>query len=388
MDTIDRFKTELPEMTAWRRDFHTHPEIGFEEVRTSGIVASLLQDWGLEVHRGLAGTGVVGVLRGKRPGNRALGLRADMDALPMDEKADVAWRSTTPGKFHGCGHDGHTSILLGVAKVLASDPDFAGTVNFIFQPAEETLFGGKRMVDDGLFTQFPCDEVYGLHNFPGLGNGRVAVQGGVMMAGADGLRIEVRGTGAHAAMPHLGNDPVVIAAHLVVALQSILSRTLDPLEAGVISICMIHGGSATNVIPDMVELRGTIRALSIETRALLHKRIREVCAGVATANAADIMCDIIEGCPPTINAVDQAEAVARVARRVAGPENVIEAMKPVMGSEDFSFMLQQCKGAYFVVGQGGQACHHPEYQFDDSIMPLAATMFTEIVRDRLNEGVA
>ena len=385
MAMLERFEAELPLMTSWRHDFHAHPEIGFHEVRTSGIVADLLGQWGIAVSR-VGDTGVVGTLAGKRPGNRTIGLRADIDALPMQEETELAYKSTTPGAFHGCGHDGHTSILLGAAKVLAADPDFAGTVHFIFQPAEETLYGAKTMIAQGLFERFPCDEVYGLHNFPGLGVGKVAVIPGAIMAACDCVRFTVKGTGAHGAMPHLGNDPVVVAGQLIVALQSVISRNLDPLESGVVSVCQVHGGSAFNVIPAEVALEGTIRAMSKPARALLHRRVREISAGVASAFNAVIDVDIIEGCPPTINTAEQTDAVVRVAHDVVGEANFVAGMKPVMGSEDFSFMLDACKGAYFVVGQDGPFCHHPSYQFDDAIMPVGAAMFAGIVRDRLGEA--
>jgi amidohydrolase len=386
MTTIEMFQQQLPELTAWRHDFHAHPEIGFEEHRTSGIVAKLLEEWGIQVHRGLAGTGVVGVLRGLRPGNRAIGLRADMDALPMEEQADVPYKSTNAGAFHGCGHDGHTTILLGTARALAKNRDFAGTVHFIFQPGEETLYGSKRMIDGGLFDRFPCDEIYGLHNMPGLGVGKVCCLPGVMMASCDSMQIVVKGKGGHGAMPHLSKDPIAIAAQLIVALQMIVARSADPLDSGVLSVCMIHGGSAFNVIPDQVELSGTIRAISAAGRRLLHQRLREVCAGVAATHGADIECKLIEGCPATVNTPEQADAVLRAAERIVGPQNVTQSMKPLMASEDFSHMLENRKGAYFFVGQDGEFCHHPKYQFNDAIMPVGAAILSDLVRERLNEG--
>jgi hippurate hydrolase len=277
------------------------------------------------------------------------------------------------------------AILLGTAKALSSNPDFAGTINFIFQPAEETLRGGKAMIDDGLFDRFPCDEVYGLHNLPSLGVGKVSCAPGVMLASCDSMRILVKGKGGHGAMPQLCKDPVAIAGHLIVALQTIVARSADPLDSGVVSICTVHGGSTFNVIPDRVELSGTIRAISAAGRSLLHRRIRDICTGVAATHEAEIEFELIEGCPPTHNAPEQADTVVRAADRILGPQNVMRAMKPLMVSEDFSYMLENCRGAFFFLGQGGEFCHHPNYQFDDAIMPLGATIFCEVVRERLGE---
>src|SRR5579872_4411867 len=292
MPTIDRIERFADELTAIRRDLHAHPEIGFEEIRTSGIVAEKLAQWGVEVHRGVGGTGVVGVLKGKGNGGRRIGLRADMDALPMEENTNLKWRSTVPGRFHGCGHDGHTTILLGAARYLAETRDFDGTVHFIFQPAEEGLGGARAMIKDGLFDKFPCDEIYGLHNAPDLDHGELAILPGPAMAGADFFDITISGYGAHGAMPERSKDAVVIAMTLGQALQTIVSRNVDPLQAAVLSITQIHAGSAYNVIPGEAKLCGTVRAFSDEVRELIRERMRSLCAGLAAAFEVEIKADI------------------------------------------------------------------------------------------------
>lgn len=383
MQVRDWFVERQPEFAQWRQDLHAHPELGFQEHRTAEQVAAKLRHWGLEVHEGIGGTGVVAVLPGKRPGNRRIGLRADMDALPMQEKTTLPYRSVHDGAFHGCGHDGHTATLLAVALHLSQNRDFAGTVNFIFQPAEETLAGGAAMIADGLFKRFPCDEIYGLHNNPMLGKGRVAVREGALLAACDGFTIRVHGVGCHGGMPQQGNDPVVIASQLVGMLQTVVSRSLDPLVAGVVSVGMMHGGSAPNVIPDMMELRGTVRTMSVSARETALRRMREICEGLALANATRIDCEFGMGCPPTINAAGPAATVAAAAARVVGAEWVDTRITPLMASEDFSYLLQECPGAYFFVGQDGPFCHHPEFDFDDDILPTGAAVFVEIVRDRL-----
>ncbi|WP_434642160.1 M20 aminoacylase family protein [Achromobacter piechaudii] len=383
MQVRDWFVERQPEFAQWRQDLHAHPELGFQEHRTAEQVAAKLRHWGLEVHEGIGGTGVVAVLPGKRPGNRRIGLRADMDALPMQEKTTLPYRSVHDGAFHGCGHDGHTATLLAVALHLSQNRDFSGTVNFIFQPAEETLAGGAAMIADGLFKRFPCDEIYGLHNNPMLGKGRVAVREGALLAACDGFTIRVHGVGCHGGMPQQGNDPVVIASQLVGMLQTVVSRSLDPLVAGVVSVGMMHGGSAPNVIPDMMELRGTVRTMSVSARETALRRMREICEGLALANATRIDCEFGLGCPPTINAPGPAATVAAAAARVVGAESVDTRITPLMASEDFSYLLQECPGAYFFVGQDGPFCHHPEFDFDDDILPTGAAVFVEIVRDRL-----
>ncbi|AZS80478.1 M20 family metallopeptidase [Achromobacter spanius] len=383
MQVRDWFVERQPEFAQWRQDLHAHPELSFQEHRTADLVASKLRQWGLDVHGGIGGTGVVAVLQGERPGKRRIGLRADMDALPMQEKTTLPYRSTHEGTFHGCGHDGHTATLLAVAQHLSQNRDFAGTLNFIFQPAEETLAGGVAMIQDGLFTRFPCDEIYGLHNNPMLGKGRVAVREGALLAACDGFVIRVHGVGCHGGMPQQGNDPVVIASQLVGMLQTVVSRSLDPLVAGVVSVGMMNGGTAPNVIPDMIELRGTVRTMSIPARETALRRVREICEGLGVANATRIDLEFGMGCPPTINAPGPAATVAAAAVRVVGADLVDDRITPLMASEDFSYLLQECPGAYFFVGQDGHFCHHPEYDFDDDILPTGAAVFVEIVRDRL-----
>ncbi len=395
MPTIDRIDGYADELTAIRRDLHAHPEIGFEEVRTSGIVADKLAGWGVEVHRGLGGTGVVGVLRGKSRGNgsggttagKTIGLRADMDALPMEENTNLPWRSTIPGRFHGCGHDGHTTMLLGTARYLAETRNFDGTVHFIFQPAEEGLGGARAMIKDGLFQKFPCDEIYGLHNATDLDHGEIAIVPGTAMAGADFFDITITGYGAHGAMPERSKDPVVIAMTLGQALQTIVSRNVSPADAAVLSITQIHAGSAYNVIPGEAKLAGTTRALSDAVRGRLRERIRAVCAGIAAAFEVEIAVDIRDIFSVLTNSDEQAQVVLDVARTVVDPAKVYSRSLMKMGSEDFADMLLAVPGAYFVVGHDGTVpVHNPGYVLDDKILPIGASMFARIVETRLPAG--
>jgi amidohydrolase len=387
MPTIDHIENFADELTAIRRDFHAHPEIGFEEVRTSGIVADKLTQWGVEVHRGVGGTGVVGVLKGKGSGGKRIGLRADMDALPMEENTNLKWRSTIPGRFHGCGHDAHTTMLLGTARYLAETRDFDGTVHFIFQPAEEGLGGARAMIADGLFSRFPCDEIYGLHNAPDLSHGEIAILPGPAMAGADFFDIVIRGYGAHGAMPERSKDPIVAAITLGQALQTIVSRNVDPLQSAVLSITQIHAGSAYNVIPGEARLCGTVRAFSDEVRALIRERMRAICAGIATAFAVEIEADIRDTFSVLVNREEQANVVAEVARAVVGNDNVFTKSRPKMGSEDFSDMLHSVPGAYFWVGhEGSVPVHNPGFILDDKILPIGASMFARIIEARMPVG--
>ncbi|OKO71696.1 M20 aminoacylase family protein [Bradyrhizobium sp. NAS96.2] len=387
MPTIERIDSFADELTAIRRDLHAHPEIGFEEVRTSGIVAEKLTSWGIEVHRGLGGTGVVGVLKGKGNGTRKIGLRADMDALPMEENTNLKWRSIIPGRFHGCGHDGHTTMLLGSARYLAETRNFDGTVHFIFQPAEEGLGGARAMIKDGLFKQFPCDEVYGLHNAPDLNHGEIAILPGPAMAAADFFDIRIQGYGAHGAMPERSKDAVVIAMTLGQALQSIVSRNVDPLEAAVLSITQIHSGSAYNVIPGDAWMCGTVRCFSEEIRGLIRKRMREICAGFAAAYDAEISVEIRDGFSVLVNQEEQSRVVEEVARTVVDPAKVITRSTPKMGSEDFADMMQAVPGAYFWVGHDGSVpVHNPGYVLDDKILPIGASMFARIIEKRMPAG--
>jgi len=387
MPTIDRIQGYADELTAIRRDLHAHPEIGFEEVRTSGIVAEKLKTWGIEVHRGLGGTGVVGVLRGKGPGDKRIGLRADMDALPMEENTNLKWRSTIPGRFHGCGHDGHTTMLLGTARYLAETRNFDGTVHFIFQPAEEGLGGARAMIKDGLFDKFPCDELYGLHNAPDLNHGEIAILPGPAMAGADFFDLRITGYGAHGAMPERSKDAVIIATTLAQAIQTIVSRNIEPLQSAVISITQIHAGSAYNVIPGEAHLCGTIRAFADEVRALIRERIRAICAGIATAFQCEIEADVRDTFGVLINQVEQSKVVEEVARTIVDPAKVITRTEPKMGSEDFADMLRTIPGAYFWVGHDGSVpVHNPGYVLDDKILPIGASMFARIIETRMPVG--
>jgi amidohydrolase len=387
MPTIDRIEAFADELTAIRRDLHAHPEIGFEEVRTSGIVAEKLKSWGIEVHRGLGGTGIVGVLKGKGNGSKRIGLRADMDALPMEENTNLEWRSTIPGRFHGCGHDGHTTMLLGTARYLAETRNFDGTVHFIFQPAEEGLGGARAMLKDGLFEKFPCDEIYGLHNAPDLNHGEIGIMVGPAMAGADFFDITIQGYGAHGAMPERSKDAVVIAMTLGQALQTIVSRNVDPLQGAVMSITQIHAGSAYNVIPGEAKLCGTVRAMSDQIRSMVRERIRTICAGTAAAFECEIKADIRDTFSVLINQEEQARVIEGVARTVVDPGKVVKRARPKMGSEDFADMMQVVPGAYFWVGHDGSVpLHNPGFVLDDKILPIGASMFSRIIETRLPVG--
>ena len=388
MPTLDRIEGFADELTAIRRDLHAHPEIGFEEVRTSGIVAEKLASWGVEVHRGLGTTGVVGVLKGKGTGTKTIGLRADMDALPMEENTNLKWRSTIPGRFHGCGHDGHTTTLLGTARYLAETRNFDGTVHFIFQPAEEGLGGARAMIKDGLFKQFPCDEIYGMHNAPDLNHGEVSIFAGPGMAAADFFDIVITGFGGHGARPERSKDPVVIAMTLGQALQSIVSRNVDPLQAAVLSITQIHSGSAYNVIPDDAKLCGTIRTFDEKIRLQIRERMRALAAGIATAFDVEITVDIRDGFSVLINQEEQSKVIEDVARTIVGTENVFTTSQPKMGSEDFADMLHAVPGAYFWLGQEGSVpVHNPGYTFDDKALPIGASMFARLIETRLPVAV-
>ncbi len=365
------------ELTAVRRDIHAHPELAFEETRTSDIVAQWLGEWGIEVHRGLAKTGVVGVVRG-RPGDSGIGLRADMDCLPMHETGGVPYQSRNAGRMHACGHDGHTTMLLGAARYLAQTRNFAGTAYLIFQPAEEHGGGGKVMVDEGLFEQFPAREIYALHNWPYLPPGKMAVRPGPVMAAVDEIEIVIRGKGGHGAMPHLAVDPVVVSAHVITALQTIASRNVSPLDAVVVSVCSMQTSQlgAFNVIPDDVRLIGTVRTFREHTRVLAERRITEIANSVATGLGATTEVHYRRFHPATVNSEPEAVFAAQVGDRIFGADNVIRDAEPTTGSEDFSYMLQARPGAYVWLGQGGgpSGCqlHNPNYDFNDEVIPLGA----------------
>jgi amidohydrolase len=376
---IVRFADDL---TLIRRDLHANPEIGFEEVRTAAMVADKLTAWGVEVHTGIGGTGVVGVIRGDRPGG-TIGLRADMDALPMQELADVPYRSTRPGVFHGCGHDGHTAMLLGAARYLAATRKFSGEIRVIFQPAEEGLGGALAMIAGGLFRRFPCQEVYGLHNWPEGPVGRITVKPGVAMAASDQFDISIGGQGAHGAQPHLARDPAIVAVTLAQALQSIVSRNVNPLDAAVLSITKLHAGSAYNVIPETATLGGTIRTFDANVRSLLHSRIRELSSGIAAAFGVTITVTLTDGFRVLRNSEEQSLAAISVAQGIVGAELAGVVDVPLTGSEDFSDMLDAVPGAYLLLSQGpGPSLHNPHYVFNDDILPIGASLLARIAEVR------
>lgn len=382
MSPIDRIRGYADELTALRRDLHAHPEIGFEEVRTSGIVAEHLERFGIEVHRGLGKTGVVGVLQG-RPGSRRIGLRADMDALPITEETNLPYRSTTPGKMHACGHDGHTTMLVGAARYLAETRDFDGTAIFVFQPAEEGLGGARAMIADGLFERFPVDEIYALHNAPQGPHGVFQTRTGPMMAAADFFDIRITGRGAHAAMPQQCIDPIVIATGLAQAMQSIVSRNSDPLKAAVVSITQIHAGAAYNVIPEGAHLAGTVRTFDATLRKLIGQRIRELAQGFATAYGATIEVDLRDVFSVLDNNAEQAQAAAEIATELFGAEKVDADTIPRMGSEDFADMVAAVPGAYAWLGATpGPGLHNASFDFDDSLIPLGAAYLARVVERR------
>ncbi len=384
MPTLPQIEAFKDDLVAIRHDIHAHPEIGFEEVRTSGIVAGKLASWGIEVHPGVGKTGVVGILQGKGGPGRRIGLRADMDALPMDETTNLPFRSTIPGRFHGCGHDGHTTMLLGAARYLSENRDFTGTAVFVFQPAEEGLGGARAMLADKLFERFPCDEIYGLHNAPNLDPGQIAVFPGPAMAGADFFDIKITGRGSHGAMPHVGRDPVIVAISLAAALQTIVSRNADPREAAVLSITQIHAGSAYNVIPEEAALAGTIRTFSPEIAKLIRERMREIAAGMALTFGVQIDVEIRDIFDVLVNHGPQAEAAAKVAAEIVGADNVLTEVKPIMGSEDFADMLRAVPGAYCWVGHAGNVpVHNPSFILDDGILPVGASLLARLVETRL-----
>ena len=381
MPIVNRIADFHKDLAAWRRDIHAHPETAFEEKRTADFVARRLKEFGIEVHRGLAGTGVIGTLRGSKPGSRAIALRADMDALHIHEKNGHDYASQNPGKMHACGHDGHTTMLLGAARYLAETRNFAGTVHFIFQPAEENEGGGRVMVEEGLFEKFPVEAVFGMHNWPGMAAGKFAMRAGPMMASFDIFEITVTGKGTHAALPHLGVDPVIAAAQIATGLQTIASRNTSPLDSAVISITQIHGGDTWNVIPDSVVLRGTTRSFKPEIQAALEAGIRRVAEGVASAMGASVELRYERRYPPTINAAAETDLAADAAIEVAGAANVDRELQPTMGSEDFAFMLQAKPGAYIFIGNGDAAAglHNPRYDFNDEILPIGASYWARLV---------
>jgi hippurate hydrolase len=393
--TPDQLAADLADLTAIRRDIHRHPETAFEEERTSQIVADKLTSWGIEVHRGLAKTGVVGTLKGNRPGQKTIGLRADMDALHLQEKNDFAHASVHDNKMHACGHDGHTTMLLGAARHLAAAPDFAGTVHFIFQPAEEGLGGARVMIEEGLFEKFPCDTVYGMHNMPGFPVGQFAIRTGPMLAASDSWEVTFKGTGGHGAMPERGTDPTFVAAQFIVAVQAIVGRNVASNQSAVLSVGHIAAGThgSPNVIPSEVLIRGTARSFSPAVRSLLERRLAEVAAGIAQAGGCEAVSKYFRRYPPLVNAAEQTAIAVQAAAMTVGAENVESNVTPISGAEDFAFMLEKKPGAYIMIGNGGdeqpRGCHHvhtPLYDFNDKILTMGAAYWLNLVQLELGDA--
>ena len=396
MNVIDSIAAQAATMAALRRDIHAHPELCFEEVRTADLVAKKLTDWGIPVHRGLGTTGVVGIVHGRDGGRsgRGIGLRADMDALPMQEFNTFAHASQHAGKMHACGHDGHTAMLLAAAHHLANQRDFDGTVYLIFQPAEEGGGGAREMIQDGLFNRFPVEAVFGMHNWPGMPVGSFAVSPGPVMASSNEFKITIRGKGGHAAMPHTGIDPVPVACQMVLAFQTIISRNKKPVDAGVVSVTMIHAGEATNVVPDSCELQGTVRTFSLEVLDLIERRMRQIAEHTCAAHEATCEFEFVRNYPPTINAPAEAAFARQVMAAIVGDANVLE-QEPTMGAEDFAYMLLAKPGAYCFIangegdhramGHGGGPCtlHNPSYDFNDALIPLGATYWVRLAQEWL-----
>ena len=381
-------------MARLRRDLHAHPELCFEELRTSDLVAARLAEWGVEAHRGLGRTGVVGVIHGSDGGKsgKAVGLRADMDALPMQESNTFEHASRHAGRMHACGHDGHTAMLLAAVQYLAAHRDsFEGTVYAIFQPAEEGGGGAREMIADGLFTRFPMQAVFGMHNWPGMKAGTMAVGAGPAMASSNEFKIVIRGKGGHAAMPHMVVDPVPVAAQLIMGLQTIVSRNVKPIEAGVVSVTMVHAGEATNVVPDSVELQGTVRTFTLEVLDLIEQRMRALSESICVAHGTRCEFEFVRNYPPTINSAAEAGFAREVMREILGDEGVVP-QEPSMGAEDFAYMLLEKPGAYcFIangdgdhraIGHGGGPCtlHNPSYDFNDELIPLGATYWVRLAQ--------
>ncbi len=388
MPIVNRVADLQPDIEAWRRDIHQHPELLYDVHRTAAFVAERLKEFGCdEVVTGLGRTGVVGVIKGrKKAGNggvKVIGLRADMDALPIEEENDLPYVSKTPGKMHACGHDGHTAMLLGAARYLAETRNFAGDAVVIFQPAEEGGAGAAAMIKDGLMERFAIDQVYGMHNGPGIPIGSFAIRSGPIMAATDAIDIKIEGLGGHAARPHKCIDSVLVGAQLITALQSIVSRTVDPLDSAVISMCEFHAGNARNVIPQTAELKGTVRTLTPEVRELVERRVQEVVAGVAQITGARIDLVYERGYPVTVNHASQTDIATEVAKQVAGDANVLE-MPPLMGAEDFSYMLESRPGAFIFCGNGDSAgLHHPAYNFNDEAIVYGTSYWIKLVENTL-----
>ena len=386
MNLIPEIVTQSAELTDWRRHIHAHPELAFEETQTAAFVAEKLRSFGIDVVEGIAGTGVVGTLQ-RGGGNRSIGLRADLDALPIVEANDFEHRSTQPGVMHACGHDGHTTMLLGAAAYLAASDTFSGTVHFIFQPAEENEGGARAMVEAGLFEQFPMEAVYGMHNIPGIPVGEFAVKPGPMMAAFDIFDITVRGRGGHAAIPQQTVDPVLIGTKIVEALQTLVAREINPQEPAVLSVTQFHGGDAYNVIPDQVSISGCTRCFSTRVQAQFEQSIERVACGIASGFGAEIEFSYERRYPPTVNSPTETESAAKAAIAVSGATAVNRAPKPSMGSEDFAYMLQEKPGCYIWIGngdgEGSCMIHNPGYDFNDEILPIGASYWSALVAQLL-----
>jgi len=392
--------SQAPDMVQFRRDLHAHPELRFEENRTSDAVAKRLSEWGIEVHRGLGTTGLVGVIHGRSGAGkgRSIGLRADMDALPMTEHNTFAHASRHPGKMHACGHDGHTAMLLAAAQHLAATRDFEGTVYLVFQPAEEGGGGAREMIRDGLFDRFPMQAIFGMHNWPGLAEGQFAITPGPCFASSNEFDITLHGKGCHAAMPHLGTDPVPVACQLVQAFQTILTRNLRPIETGVISVTIIEAGEATNVVPDKVRLRGTVRTFTTEALDLIEARMQTLTEHISAAHGMTADFDFDRNYPPTVNHLAETDFVRDTLNTWLGYANPVQVFEPTMGAEDFSYFLQVCPGAYFVIGNGqgdhrsaGHGLgpcmlHNPSYDFNDALLPIGATAWVKLVHAWMNRA--
>lgn len=388
MPIINRIADLHDDMTVWRRDLHAHPELGFEEERTSDIVAAKLEEFGIEVHRGLGGTGVVGSL--KNGDGPAIGLRADMDALPMTETADIPHKSTTPGKMHACGHDGHTTMLLGAARYLAETKRFKGTVRFIFQPAEEGKGGGREMVNEGLFEKFPVTAVFGMHNWPEMPLGSFAVKDGPMMAAADNFEILITGKGGHGAMPHTCIDPIAIGAEIVGAVQMIASRTTHPVDSVVVSVTNFHAGEDYGIIPETARLRGTVRTFRLEVQDNAEESIRRIADGICAAHGATAEVTYTRRYPPTVNHADEAKIAGDMAAEMFGEASVDRNPVPTMGAEDFSFMLREVPGCYIWAGakpvdvEEVPGLHNPAYDFNDELLPIGASYWARLAEKVLS----
>jgi amidohydrolase len=398
MNILDSVVTQAASIAAIRRDIHAHPELCFEEVRTADVVAQKLTEWGIPIRRGMGKTGVVGIVK-NGTSSRAVGLRADMDALPMQEFNTFGHASQNAGKMHACGHDGHVAMLLAAAQHFARNRNFDGTVYLIFQPAEEGGGGAREMIKDGLFDQFPMEAVFGMHNWPGTQVGRFAVSAGPVMASSNEFKITIRGRGSHAALPHNGIDPVPIACQMVQAFQTIISRNMKPIDAGVISVTMIHAGEATNVVPDSCELQGTVRTFTLEVLDLIEQRMKQVAEHVCAAHEAVCEFEFARNYPPTINSAAETDFARQVMASIVGADNVDE-QEPTMGAEDFAYMLQAKPGAYCFIangdgahremGHGAGPCmlHNPSYDFNDELIPLGATYWVRLAEAWLAKGKA